>query len=36
MLDEGAFEYRDSLNAIFMGSKKLEPDGIIVGGAWWE
>lgn len=35
-LNEGEFEYRDSLNATFMGSKKLEPDGIIVGGAWWE
>lgn len=35
-LNEGEFEYRDSLNATFMGNKKLEPDGIIVGGAWWE
>jgi dihydroorotase len=35
-LSEGEFEYRDSLNATFLGDKKLEPDGIIVGGAWWE
>lgn len=35
-LNEGEFEYRDSLNATFMGGRKLEPDGIIVGGAWWE
>jgi dihydroorotase len=35
-LDEGEFEYRDSLNAVFRGGKKLSPDGIIVGGAWWE
>ena len=35
-LNEGEFEYRDSLNAVFKGSQKLEPDGIIVGGAWWE
>ena len=35
-LNEGSFEYRDSLNATVMGDKKLEPAGIIVGGAWWE
>jgi dihydroorotase len=35
-LNDGKFEYRDSLNATFIGTKKLEPAGIIVGGAWWE
>lgn len=35
-LNEGKFEYRDSLNATMMGNRKLEPAGIIVGGAWWE
>jgi dihydroorotase len=35
-LDEGEFEYRDSLNATFIGNKKLAPESIIVGGAWWE
>lgn len=35
-LDKGEFEYRDSLNTIMMGNSKLAPDGIIVGGAWWE
>jgi dihydroorotase len=35
-LNKGEFEYRDSLNATFMGNCKLEPDGIIVGGGWWE
>jgi len=35
-LNDGKFEYRDSLNATFIGEKKLEPAGIIVGGDWWE
>jgi dihydroorotase len=35
-LNDGKFEYRDSLNATFVGTKKLEPAAIIVGGAWWE
>jgi len=35
-LDDGEFEYRDSLNATMIGKHKLAPAGIIVGGAWWE
>ena len=34
-LNEGKFEYRDSLNAAMMGSKKLEPVAIVVAGARW-
>jgi len=34
-LNEGKFEYRDSLNAAMIGSKKLEPAGIIVAGTRW-
>jgi len=35
-LNEGRFEYRDSLNATMTGNKKLEPSAIIVAGARWE
>ena len=35
-LNEGEFEYRDSLNAAMIGTKELEQAGMIVGGGWWE
>jgi dihydroorotase len=35
-LNEGQFEYRDSLNATMIGGKKLKPAGMIVAGARWK
>lgn len=35
-LNEGEFEYRDSLNAKVMGKQRLTPAAMIVGGNWWE
>ena len=34
--EEGSFDYQDSLGQTFTGGQRLYPDGIVVGGAWWE
>jgi len=34
--EEGSFDYQDSLGQTFNGGQRLYPDGIVIGGAWWE
>jgi len=34
--EEGAFDYQDSLGQTFNGGQRLYPDGIVIGGEWWE
>jgi dihydroorotase len=34
--EEGSFDYQDSLGQTVTGGQRLFPDGIVVGGAWWE
>lgn len=34
--EEGAFEYLDSLGNTYIGDQKLEPEVMLVNGAWWE
>ena len=33
---EGEFDYLDSLGNTYTGDQKLEPEAMIVNGAWWE
>lgn len=35
-LQEGAFEYKDSLGKAMTGTRRLAVEGIVVNGGWWE
>ena len=32
---EGKFEYEDVTGEVLIGDRKIEPEGLVVGGRWW-